>query len=140
MSNGKDKWAGIIRPDVSRAPKIRNPCSIRFDEEKKEYLIKHPWGQELPAHDSEVEFWQLSEDTRKLCREPYLSEWITKVIGTETGATGLEGMVRAFASHVIDTADEARKIREKKRLDVIREVRTECGLDPETGLDVPEKE
>ncbi len=140
MGTGRDKWTGIVRPDVSRVPKIKTPCSIRFDEERKEYLITHPWGQELPAFDSEVEFWQLSEDTRKLCREPYLSEWIAKVIGYEVGTTGFEGVVRAFSAHVIDTADEARKIREKKRLDVIREVRTECGLDPETGLDLPEKE
>jgi hypothetical protein len=95
-------------------------------------MMKFPWGQELPAHESEIHFWQLLQDTTMLLEDPFLNEWIEG----QSLSSDSQRAIREFVEHVKFTSSEATRIRQERRTQEIREVRISSGLDPETGKEI----
>lgn len=133
-----DKWSGVARP---KGPKQRPPQrpfhEITRDPKTGQHMITFPWHQTLPAHDSEVEFWLRLQDHRTLLSGEFLDEWIQKNQGSRTGGSPEGELVRKFAAHVLATADAVFDMRKQQRQKEIEEVRVACGLDPQTGEEIP---
>lgn len=124
----KDKWAGIVIRRAGRAPESLDERHEIVVQDGK-HMLRHPWGQLIPAHNSEIYFWQLVQDMQTLMGDEMISEWSR----AQNLDSEKEAIVRRFVEHIGSTSAEAARLRREKRISEIREVREECGLDPETG-------